>query len=455
MDVSRIYGRVEEAIKRKNYDFAVEMLKNQILKFSPNDVKARKLLRATVLEKYKAKGFPNQGQIIQNGLVPRTKMVIGKLLKKWPMVIEEAENYLLYDPKKISVLYALGEACMEQGYIDTAISVFESILAFDSSHVNALKALGRIHWEQHDGDKARNYYQRALRLAPQDNELAKTVKDISAEMTSKTYGQAKSSKDLIRDKDRAQELEENQAILRTDEDIQRAIDRVKKKLVDDPENKRELRKLGDLYLKLEQFDKAVATFNKVIKLDPTLSDIKKRISDCKIAKFDKKLRMAKENAQRDPQNANLKKEMQKLIRDKNAVEIREYDLQVKDQPTDYSLRYKLGIALYQGGRFDEAISNFQHSIKDPKIKAKAYIYMGQAFTKKKEYDLAVEQFNSALESVSTKEKRYLEVLYYLGIAYESGQQHQKAIDTFTNIYKADIGFRDVKDRIQKLKNLAG
>ena len=114
MDVSKLYTKVEEALKRKNYDYAVETLKNQILKFNPNDVKARKLLRATVLEKHKNNGAPNKSEILSKGMIPRIKMIVGKIAKKWDMVVDEAENYLLHDPKNLSVLYALGKPVSRQ-----------------------------------------------------------------------------------------------------------------------------------------------------------------------------------------------------------------------------------------------------------------------------------------------------------------------------------------------------
>ena len=58
MDVSKLYERAEEAIKRKNFDYAVDILAKQILPIYPNDVKARKLLRGTVIRKCDEKGLP-------------------------------------------------------------------------------------------------------------------------------------------------------------------------------------------------------------------------------------------------------------------------------------------------------------------------------------------------------------------------------------------------------------
>lgn len=469
MDVSKLYARVEEAHKKKNFDFAIELLKNQILKFNPNDVKARQLLRGTVLKKFEGT-TPNKVTALTKGLLPLIKMLLGKMLKKWEMVVDEAENYLQYDPKNTLVLYALGEACKQAKYLDAAFSVFDNILAFDPNNARALKALGTMCLERREGldpktqkeeitkalQEAKKYFERAATLSPGDIESPKKAKDISAQLTSLIYEDAKSSRDLIKDQDKAKELEKDKSVLRTEQDVIEAIESVKKKLVDDPQNKKELRRLGDLYQKSAHWDEAIQTFETVLQLDPTSFDIKCRIGECKIAKIEQKVQELQEKFKKNPQDARCKQELQKIQQAKNELEIQEYDVQVKAQPTNHELRFKLAVALFQGGRFDDSIANFQHAIKDPKYKIQAYNYMGQAFNKKQDYDLAIEQFKTIMPLVSNKEStQYREVLYNLGLAYEAAKKYPDAIETYMNIYRADIGFRDIQARIKKLRDMAG
>lgn len=453
MDVSKLYARVEEALKKKNFDFAIELLKNQILKVNPNDVKARQLLRASALKKYET-AYPSQVAILKKGLVIRIKIIIAQLLKKWDKVMDEAENYLQYDPKNISVLHALGEACAKAKYADSSVAVFENILAFDGNCVKALKALGNVYLaDKQDMEKANQCFQRAFKLAPQDIECARQVKDLAAQITSKTYGDAKNSSDLVKDKDKAKELADDQSILRTEDDYKRAIERSLKKLSDDPQNKKELRRVGELYQKLNQLDDAIGIYEKLLQLDATSFDIKCRVSECKIAKSEKRVQDLQEKYQKAPQDQRLKQELQKALQAKIEVEIQEFDMQVKAQPTNCELRFKLGMACFQGNRPDDAIGQFQHAIKDPKFRTQAYIYMGQAFTKKQEFEMAIEQLENAKKLVSAKDTQYRDILYSLGLTYESAKQYQKAIDIFTDIYRVDIGYKDIQNRLKRLKDL--
>ncbi len=451
MDVSKLYSKVEDAFKRKNFDYAIVTLKNQILKVSPNDVKARKLLRATLLEKYKTVGFPPVSQVWSKGLVPRIKMIVGKMLKKWEMVIDEAENFLEYDPKNLSALSALGEACVKAGYIETAISVFENILAVDASHAESLKALGRIYEGMQELEKAQQYFQRAVQVAPNDLDSAKTAKDLAARITANTYGQAKSSRGLIKDQEKAEELEKENAILRTDEDFAQAIDRTKKKLAADPNNKKELRRLGELYQKTSDVESAIDIYTQILQLDSTAGDIKTKLSECKIVKAERLVQNFKDKLKQQPDNEAIKQQLNKALKTKVETEIQEYNVQVKDQPTNYELRFKLASSLMQASRYDEAIAQFQVAVNDPRKKALAFTCMGQAFLQKKEFDLAEEQFQNALKQSNPKERQYKDTLYYLALAYESAGKIPAAIETFTTIYKEDINFRDVQARLKKLK----
>ncbi len=467
MDVSKLYARVEEAHKKKNFDFAIELLKNQILKFNPNDVKARQMLRATAIKKYEG-ATPNKITALSKGLLPLIKMLIGKILKKWDMVVDEAENYLQYDPKNTLVLYALGEACKQAKYLDAAAAVFDNILAFDPNNIKALKALGNMALERRETmdpktqrdevnkalQEAKKYFERVASLAPTDADSPKKAKDISAQLTSLVYEEAKSSRDLIKDQDKAKDLEKDKSMLRTEQDVIEAIEAVKGRLATDPQNKKELRRLGDLYQKSGHLDDAIQTYETVMQLDSTSFDIKCRIGECKIAKIEQKVQELQDKVKKNPQDQRSKQELQKAQRAKIEMEIQEYDMQVKAQPTNYELRFKLGVAMLQSDRPDDAIANFQHAIKDPKYKIAAYNYMGQAFSKKQDYDTAIEQFKSILSLVNAKESQHRDVLYNLGLAYESAKRYQEAIDTYMGIYKVDIGFRDIQARIKKLREMS-
>jgi tetratricopeptide (TPR) repeat protein len=374
------------------------------------------------------------------------------MLKKWDMVIDEAENCLLYDPKNLSMIFALGQACLQAKYIETAILCFEQMLDFNKTNVQAMKALGQVYQQQDNLQQAKDFFEKASKLAPQDSELAKLAKDAAAMLTTKDYGQAKSTQDIVKDKDKAKKLEKMNKQIRTEEDRREIMAFIKVDLQKDPNNKKLMSDLGVHHQELNEFEEANALFEKVLQIEPTRFDIKVRVSECKIKKIENQLRQFEEKIKQDANNAKLKTDLEKLKKLKLETEIREYDFLVKEQPLDGNFRFKLGVALFQMKRFDESIGEFQVAKDrvDAKKRGVVYRYLGQAFVEKKDYDIAIENFQQSIQEIPEKELQK-DVLYDLGLAYEASKKIEQAIETFTQIYKEDLKYKDVGDRIKRLK----
>lgn len=454
--IEKLYKKTEDALKRNNYDLAIEVLKNQILKYTPKDVKARKLLRATVKRKHQAHGAPSKGQAMSKGLGAQAKMKFAQMRKKWDAVIEEAENFLLHDPMNVAVLFALGEACMNAGYTDTAIFVFEDIHAIDASHVKSLVKLSQIHKNTGNYDKAIFYCQKAAKLNPTDGEISREVKRIAAMKTTDTYEGAESSRDLIKEKGRADVLEKLNKKIRTKEDAEEVIAIIERQLKEDPENKKLLRELSEKYLvfakyDMSGYDKAQSILEKYLALDPTNFDTKYKIANCKVDRLNAQINILKNKLKQNPQNAAINQKLKQVQKNKLSVEIAEYKVLAEERPTESDLRYKLGKALFQCKQFDDAISNFQQAVQSPGLKVEALNYMGQAFLHKQNYALAEAQFKNALSGLHSGHKAYKTLLYSLGVVYESAGKKAEAIDTFTSLMNVDIQYKDVSARLDKLK----
>ena len=66
------------------------------------------------------------------------------------------------------------------------------------------------------------------------------------------------------------------------------------------------------------------------------------------------------------------------------------------------------------------------------------------------FDMAVEQFEQALERSMVVDRPEKEILYNLGMAADRLGDLAKAEDAFKRIYNVDINFRDVKDKIEAI-----
>ena len=95
-------------------------------------------------------------------------------------------------------------------------------------------------------------------------------------------------------------------------------------------------------------------------------------------------------------------------------------------------------------------AELQQAIKDPRKKMDAMFLLGKAFQQKGLHDLALGQYEKALEAAGGG-ARAKEALYEMGAICEAQGKADDALRHFTKILEQDIGFRDVAQKVEALK----
>ena len=76
--------------------------------------------------------------------------------------------------------------------------------------------------------------------------------------------------------------------------------------------------------------------------------------------------------------------------------------------------------------------------------------MAQCFRQKGMQDMAVEQLSGALEQLPSMDKQKMDVYYLLGEICEEEGKLDEAAKYFKEIYRADVTYKDVSDRVQRI-----
>ena len=118
---------------------------------------------------------------------------------------------------------------------------------------------------------------------------------------------------------------------------------------------------------------------------------------------------------------------------------------------DFDTRYNLGIAYKEMGLVDEAIAEFQLAAKDPGRQFECSSMLGICFMEKGMPDLAVNWFEKGLRAEGRSPDEYNGLRYDLAAAYEANGSIDRALDTYTELYAQDAGFRDVASKLRELK----
>jgi len=118
---------------------------------------------------------------------------------------------------------------------------------------------------------------------------------------------------------------------------------------------------------------------------------------------------------------------------------------------DYDTRYNLGIAYKEMGLLDEAIAEFQLAAKDEVRSLECCSMLGLCFMEKGMPDIAIKWFSKGLAIPGRREEEYHGLRYDLAQAYEAAGQPERALALYMEIFRENIKFRDVQERVKELQ----
>jgi tetratricopeptide (TPR) repeat protein len=164
-----------------------------------------------------------------------------------------------------------------------------------------------------------------------------------------------------------------------------------------------------------------------------------------LAIADKRLAAA-EAGEEDPRHTpdDLRRIRNKLLKEITNRELEVLRLRAERFPNDVTYRLDLGIKLSEADQIDEAIVEFQHARKDPRLLWKAALHLGLCFQRRNNWRLAQRNFEEALAQVPAGEGEGRKaILYELAVGSAASGDLQKAIDLGHDLANIDFGFRDI------------
>ncbi len=444
------YRRAEQAMAADNYDYAIILLLD-VIQQDPKQRRARGMLRLSGQKKAQLQGSSAASRL--RGWLGGGASVGKMVLSKDPIKnIAACEDFLKTDPTNVQILTKLAEQLRAANLLDQAIDTLEFIRQVDNTHQPTLATLIGIYESQGDFSKAQVCCEELVRLNPYDQDLSSRLKNLSAKahMKASQIETVGAATEMVRDKKKAEELEKEQRIVRTEEEVKTAIAEAVQAIKANPNDRVNYVKLGDLLAMQNNYKAAKEAYERAYKMQPDFP-LRERIGNLVLRWAESRLEAAQLQARQNPRNPALAERADNLRSEYAQMRRKEYEMRVKQQPTNTSYRYHLGIALYDTGDIDAAVSEFQQAVTDPKLKTRTLHYLGRCFLAKKIPNLAVNQFSRALDGITGITDLSKEILYDLGQAHEAMGEIQKAVETYEKIFESDIRYRDVSAKVMQLR----
>lgn len=228
---------------------------------------------------------------------------------------------------------------------------------------------------------------------------------------------------------------------------------LRKQIQDDPTQVQPRLDLADLLEKQQKLDEAEKMLADALAASGNDMTVREHIEDRQMRWAKQRVHVAEKRFAEDGSDASRKTlEQLKLAAVKREVEI--YAARADRYPENMSFRYELATRLKAMGKFVDAIPHFQEVLKDPRRKGLVALDLGECFQQIKQYQLAMQNYVTAVESLTDREaEQKKRALYRAGVLatglkdYETAQKHLSALAGI------DFGYRDVAARLDKLGSI--
>ncbi len=440
------YEKGLAALQRQNLDYAVAIFA-QVLQKEPGFYACREALRATQSKKTGGKGgFLRKmfGTASSSPLFAKGQIA----LRTNPLeAINVAEQLLNSDPNNSAAHKLLADAALAADLPRTAALSLEIAFKISPDREVALK-LGRALASAGMSDRAERILSELASTFPNDPEIAKVLKNVSAKRTlseggyEALEGGTGSYRDILKNKEEAVSLEQEKRTVKTEDMAARLLAECEARIAQEPGNLRLLRSAAELCAQKNQFDKALEYYKRITATegdaDPSLE---RAIAETTVRKFEHAL------AQLDPNAPDFAEQAARIKAEREAYELEECRQRVEKYPNDLQIRFDLGEFYFKAGKISEAISEFQKAQNNPHKRIQAMGYLGQCFTRRGMNDLAARTLQNAIKEKLTFDDEKKELIYTLGCVLEKMGKKQEAIEQFKLIYETDIGYKDVATKV--------
>lgn len=444
VDYSKHIQKAEEALRRRNYDFAVQLYQ-QLLEIDPDVGQARAGLRVALRKRHETKkGGKLLGKLKGAGPLAAAKGL--HKARKYGAAARRLEQYLASQPLDEEGNLLLGICLESAGHNRSALAVYEFLAEIAPRNPEGLKRAGNMMRVKGDVQQALAYYERALEADPRDRDALKARKDLSAEaaLTSSRFDEVSHSREQIKDKEEAVRLERSQRMHRSEDELREELAKLEERYAEEPSDVDLMLEMAAVHEKLGDPEAALDLARRALSYRKDSTDLAQRVAALEIKALKKGIARADKEGDQE--------EADRLEARLREIELEDLRRRIELNPGDARVRLELGRAYLRQGRADEAAAELQRATQDPRVENEARIDLARCFQEKGYLDLAKNEFEKALSARPSVDERAREILYNLGAIAEAEDDAAQARACYARIFEVDIGYRDVAAKMEQLKS---
>lgn len=436
--VMRCYQTGVQALQT-NADYALDMFSACVVGDPGNAIFLQKMLEA-LKRKFGAKKAGGLTSLFGAGSRAGLKKLAATA--QWRDVVKQGVDIIKSNPADYTALLAMAEACGNLMFFETQAVYLRAALDASPTDPEVNKQCAKFAASQGNFDQAIECWRRIGRTKGLAEEAEKAIAELSVDKTIAAgqgmigRGSATAARPAAKPDQPAQPggrvAELRQAIARNPTEIDPYLE------------------LADL---LER-DATVEEAEKVLRtaLDASGNDLKVRehLEDRQLRWGKHRIMIAEKRlAADDTPDTRATVERLKAAQVKQEIDV--YSARCSRYPENLTWKFELALRLKAAGNYAEAIRQFQESLKDVRRRGVVSLELGECFQKIKQYQLAMQNYQAAVEALTDREMELRKrALYRAGVLASGLDDVDSARKYLSMLAGLDFGYRDVAQRLDKL-----
>jgi hypothetical protein len=432
------------------FEYAIELYL-QGIRIDPESIDAHQALRETGLRRKASGGKPK-------GMFEAMKLAKGKDERQ---NLTNAESLLAFDPGERKHMLAVAEAALKLGANEAGAWASNILLRANDDHpkpelsyylklLEFFKAIEK--WDQ-----AIVCASRGAQLRPDDMDLAKELKDLSARQTISrgNYQSGGTFRDSVRDADKQRQLIEQEKDVGNEDYLVRAAREAEQVHLAEPNEPGKVMKYVEALRRVgtpETEQKALQVLESAYERSKAFR-FKQASYDIRLRQLHHLDRVERSKLAKDPKNPELLQALVEFEQTRATEELSILRNVAEQYPTELKYKYEIANRLMTLKEYSDAIPLYQQASQDPKLRTQATLRLGQAFLFAEFVDEAVDTLRILADAYEIKgDDHAKEIYYWFARSLEAKQEIQTALKTYSQVVQWDFAYRDVQVRMKKLRN---
>jgi tetratricopeptide (TPR) repeat protein len=454
-------GRFEYANRASvggNFDIAIQCLRTSC-KLVPANLSYRQALRKAQKAKYRNKGRGSALAPI-TALMPRLRLWQARGRKDHRKVLEHGEAILSRNPWDRAAQLAMAQAAVALGLPNVGIWILHEARDKFPKDVQLNRALARLLEKEGHFAQAIALWELIRKANPRDTEAQDKARELAATET------------IERGKYKDATSGEMPALpatagtgAKTPVPATKKVTPVRRQTVPDealrarveaePTNPDHYLNLANRHRRNGNLDEARAILEKGLDATGQSFELALALADLEIEPLRRVLSRTEEQLRSQPGDEKLQKAREELVNQINTRELDCYRLKADHDPLDRATRYELGVRLLRAGVVDEAITELQAARSEARLQWKALMHLGYCFQARRNWPLAVRNFEEALRAMPNgEETQRKELLFHLAQVHAESGDFARAVELGLDLANLDFGYRGIGNLIDQWQSRA-